>query len=161
SRWARRVSTWSAQRCYCTRRFSKRGQTRVDAVIANRNVILTSVVIPFLIMAFFTTIRVRSGNAVTAMPDVLVFFVTINLYFAVWPEPWLPVVKKSLHGDFRALSLALAFMAAMFFLASISVERRLIANHMRRLVNMAGWAWLPDQVRAQDFPYVRLIAAWC
>lgn len=122
--------------------------------------LLATLVIPFLVMVVFTLIRKATGNAITAMPDVLVFLFTVNLLFAVWPEPWRAMVNPVLKTTFSALSLTLSLMALVVFLLVMRVERQISSHHLAARWPVPNRALMPPDLRHVRYPHMRLALSW-
>ncbi|MBI3029428.1 MAG: hypothetical protein HYY64_07965 [Candidatus Rokubacteria bacterium] len=131
----------------------------IEALTRNANVVLASVIIPLLLMTFFTLVRRRVGNSVTAMPDVLVFLVVIDFYFASQPDPWVRIVNQSLAGFFQALFISLGLLAAIVFIFSLTVERRLIRFWVKRTFPQTIHLMPPD-IAHERFPYLGVMGSW-
>ena len=123
----------------------------------NLNTILLAVLIPFLLMTLFTLIRKGFGNSLTAMPDVLVCVASVDFYFALAPDVWKPMVHPSIKDSFPLVSFALGLIAAIFFLYSLSVERRLINCWIKQ--RLSG-TLLPSSISATRFPYGGIVLSW-
>src|SRR5712692_9601013 len=116
-------------------------------LVENLTLVLVTVAIPFLIMLTFTLIRRGFGNAVTAMPDVLVFLFSVNLYFAVWPEPWRKIVHTSVRDSFPGLSVSLSLAAMVVFLLVMRVEKRIALHHLQRMWPVPNRILMPVELK--------------
>ncbi len=132
----------------------------VEVLLSHLNLVLAAVGIPFALMAVFTSIRRQAGNAVTAMPDVMVFLSSINLYFAAWPEPWRNMVHPLVRESFAGLSLFLGVIAVFLFLCVLPVERRIVRHQIQRMWPAANHHLMPLDIRNQRFPFFGLIGSW-
>ena len=130
----------------------------LEIILKNLNVILLAVLIPFLLMTLFTLIRKGFGNSLTAMPDVLVSIASVDFYFTLAPEVWKPLVHPSIKDSFAPLSFSLALVAAIFFLFSLFVEKRLVNSWIKQ--KFSSEFLLPKQISDSRFPYVGIIISW-
>jgi hypothetical protein len=131
-----------------------------ETLLLNLTPVLAAVGIPFLLMAFFTLIRIQTGNTVSAMPDVYIFLATVNLYFAVWPDSWKPMVYSAVQSSFPALSFFLGAAALVLFASVLPVERRIGWCRIKAILPEPSHSQLPPAIRNQRFPYLRLIGSW-
>ncbi|SRR6266571_940844 len=132
----------------------------VKVLLANLDLVLATVGIPVILMAVFTSIRKQAGNAVTAMPDVMVFLSSVNLYFAAWPEPWRKMVHPLVRESFAGLSLFLGVSAILLFLIVLPVERRIVRHQLQRVWPAANRNLMPLEILNQRFPFFGLIGSW-
>ena len=131
----------------------------METLYKNADVILASVIIPFLLMTFFTLIRRQLGNSVTAMPDVLVFLIVVDFYFATQPDPWIRIVHQSVTTFFQQLFISLAVLGAVIFLFSLSVERKLMRFWVRRTFPQTLHL-MPPAIAGQRFPFLAVMGSW-
>lgn len=132
----------------------------LHVLVANANAILSVVVIPLLVMLIFTRVRKGYGNAVTAMADVLVFLIVVDLSFVVQPQPWIDIVHHSIASFFPALFLTLALLSALVFGLGLKVEAQLLRYWSRSLFPGATGS-MPPAIAAQGFPYFGVAGCWC
>ena len=130
-----------------------------EILVANANLILLSVAIPFLLMTVFTLIRKSLGNSVTAMPDVLIFLSMVDFYFAIQPDPWVPMVHHSVKSFFQTLSFSLALVSIILFLFSLNVEKKLLRYWVKRTFPQA-LRLLPHEISSQRYPYFGITSSW-
>jgi len=129
-------------------------------LFAHLPLFLGTLVVPFLVMAVFVLIRKQAGNAVTAMPDVLVFLFSVDLWFLVSPEPWQAIVNPALKDAFRVMSAALGLAAMVVFLLVMGVERQINSHHMQRRWPVAHLGLMPPTLQNAQYPYMRLVLSW-
>jgi hypothetical protein len=130
----------------------------LEIVIRNLDTILLAVLIPFLLMVLFTLIRKGFGNSLTAMPDVFVCIASIDFYFALAPEIWKPMVHPSIKDSFAFLSFSFALVAAIFFLYTLTVEKKLVNSWIKQ--QFSPGFLLPSQISVSHFPYGGIFVSW-
>lgn len=128
-------------------------------LLANADLLLLSVIIPFLLMGFFTLIRKMYGNSVTALPDTLIFLCVVDFYFALTPDPWTGLVHPLVKDFFPKLAFALGLVAAIVFLFTLSVEKKLIRSWVRNTFPSVVQL-MPREIRNQKFPFISIAASW-
>lgn len=130
-----------------------------ELLLANANIILLTVVIPMLLIALFAIIRRVYGNSVTAMPDVLIFLVSIDFYFALSPNPWVSIVHPSVESFFPALYFSFGLISIMIFIFTLGVEKKLIHFWVKRNFPDVIYSRKPD-ISKQRFPYLGITFSW-
>jgi len=122
--------------------------------------LLATLIIPFLIMLIFAEIRRGFGNAVTAMPDVLVFLFSADFFFAVSPEPWRSIVNPALKDAFPVVSATLSLAAMVGFLLVMRVERQIASHHLGARWPVPNRDLMPAELRGVRYPHARLFLSW-
>jgi hypothetical protein len=130
-----------------------------ELLLANANTIWLTVVIPILLMGFFGAIRHMYGNSITAMPDILIFLVSVDFYFALNPEPWVSIVHPSFATFFSVLYFSFGLISMLIFLFTLRVERRLIYHWVKRTFPGVIYYGKPDRLK-KGFPYFGIMTSW-
>jgi hypothetical protein len=111
-------------------------------------------------MFIFARIRSGFGNAVTAMPDVLVFLFSADFVFLISPEPWRSIVNPALKDVFPVVSAALSLAAMAGFLLVMKVERQITSHHLGAMWPVASRDLMPAELRDVRYPFTRLFLSW-
>src|SRR6266478_1873737 len=129
-------------------------------LVSNINVVLVVVIIPFLLIWLFTLIRIRFGNSVSALSDILVFLSTTDFVIVLSPlRPWMSLVHPLFKNSLAAWFFAFGVLAAIFFVLSLRVEQKLLRLSMQRALPMLT-GFLPPDIARQGFPYLGVVGCW-